>query len=84
MQVLIVSLLVSMALVQGVYGIQVTASGGSSGGSGSVALNFDLAKDATASSKLTIDGAAITPTTAISGSISDFQPNLPKSSGAQV
>ena len=46
-QVLIVSLLVSMALVQGVYGIEVTASGGRNGESGSVALNFDLAKDAT-------------------------------------
>ena len=73
MQVLVVSLLVSMALVQGVYGIQITASGGSNGESGSVALNFNLAKDATVNSKLTIAGASIGPTTAIGGSISTFE-----------
>ncbi len=73
MQVLIVSLLVSMALVQGVYGIQLTASGGSNSESGSVAMNFGLAKDATLNTELVINGAAITPTTAISGSISKFE-----------
>ena len=60
MHVLIVSLLVSMTLVQGVYGIQVTASGGSNDESGSVAMNFDLAKDATLDTELLIEGAAVT------------------------
>ena len=72
-QVLITSLLVSLILAQGAYGIQVTASGGSNGESGSVAMNFDLAKDATLENELVIEGAAITPTTVISGPISKFE-----------
>jgi len=71
-QVFIVLLLVFVALVQGVYGIEITASGSNNGQSGSVALNFNLAKSATVNSKLTIDGAVITPKTAISGSIYTF------------
>jgi hypothetical protein len=72
-QVFIVLLLVSMALVQVVYSIQVTASGGSNGESGSVTSNFDLSRDATLNGELVIEGAAIKPTTAISGPISTFE-----------
>jgi hypothetical protein len=72
-QTFIALLFVSMSLVQGVYGIEVTASGGSNGESGSVGMNFDLAKDATANSELVIEGAAVTPTTTIGGPISKFE-----------
>ena len=72
-QVLIVSFLVSVVLVQGVYGIHLAASGGGNGESGYVALNFDLAKDATLNSQIAIEGAAITPATAIRGPVSKFE-----------
>jgi len=65
-------LMLSLALVQGAYGIQFSASagggsGGDSSGSGAVTMNFGLAKGAALNSQITINGASITPTTRVIG-----------------
>ena len=66
-------LIVSMALIQGVYGIQITASGGSNGESSSVSMNFDALKTAAVSSKMVISGADITPAVDIAGPMAEFE-----------
>ena len=60
-------------LIQGAYGIQITASGGGNGESGSVTMNFDTLKDASVSGQIAINGADITPTAAIVGPITKFE-----------
>ena len=70
---LIVYTVVLIAFIQGVYGLDLIASGGGKGESGSVALNFDLATDSTLKGGVVINGATITPETTISGPVSQFQ-----------
>ena len=69
---LIVYLILLMALIQGVYGIQITASGGSNGESSSVSMNFDTLQATTVSSQMAISGAYVVPTTHIDGPIPSF------------
>ena len=66
-------LIVSMALIQGVYCIQITALSGSNGESSSVSMNFDALKTAAVSSKMVISGADITPAVDIAGPIAEFE-----------
>jgi hypothetical protein len=57
-----------IALIQGAYGgIQVTASGGGNGESGSVSMNYETSKSADVKSQIAINGATVTPSTAIKG-----------------
>jgi len=70
---LIVYIIALIAFIQGVYGIQITASGGGNGESGSVAMNFDTLKSTAVSSQIAINGATITPSTAIAGPIAEFK-----------
>jgi len=63
----------AIALIQSAYGIQITASGGSNGESGSVAMNFDTLKDTSVSSQIAINGADITPNVALVGPITKFE-----------
>jgi hypothetical protein len=66
--------LLTLTFVQGAYGgIQVTASGSGNGESGSVSMNYDILKSTSLSSKITINGGTITPSTAISGSLALFE-----------
>jgi hypothetical protein len=68
------ALAVLIALIQGAYGgIQVTASGGGNGESGSVSMNYDTLKSADVKSQIAINGATITPSTAIKGPIAKFE-----------
>ena len=62
-----------LALVQVVYGIQISTSGGGiAGGSGFVATQIDASKDASVQGPVTITGADIKPFTVISGPIKTF------------
>ncbi|MHB8119455.1 MAG: right-handed parallel beta-helix repeat-containing protein [Methanothrix sp.] len=71
---LIVYIIALIALIQGAYGgIQVTASGGVSGESGSVLMNYDTLKSTSVSSQIAIGGATITPSTTISGLVATFE-----------
>ncbi|MFZ2470561.1 MAG: hypothetical protein WAW52_01335 [Methanothrix sp.] len=71
---LIVYIITLITLVQGAYGgVQVTASGGVSDESGSVAMNFDALKTTSVSSQIAINGATITPSTTITGSVLKFE-----------
>ena len=70
---LIVYTIALIAFIQGAYGIQITASGGGNGESGSVAMNFDTLKSTAVSSQIAINGADITPSTAIAGPIAEFK-----------
>jgi hypothetical protein len=70
---LAVFLISLVALIQGVYGIQVTGSGGGNGESGYVSMNFDTFKSTSVSSQIAINGATITPSTAIKGPIAKFE-----------
>ena len=65
--------LMVIALIQGAYGIQITASGGGNGESGSVSMNFDTLASSAVSSQIAINNADITPSTAISGPIAKFE-----------
>ena len=65
--------LMVIAVIQGVYGIQVTASGGGNGESGSVSMNFDTLKDSAVSSQIAINDADLTPLTTISGPVAKFE-----------
>lgn len=63
-----------IALIQGAYGgIQITTSGGSNGDSGLVSMNFDTMKSTAVSSKIAINGATVTPSTAITGPVKRFE-----------
>lgn len=66
-------LMAILALIPMVNGIQITASGGGGGESGSVAMNIEAANEATVNSELAINGADITPATAMSGPIPLFE-----------
>jgi hypothetical protein len=67
-------LMVLVALVQGAYGgIQVTASGGCNGESGTASMNFDTLKSTAVSSQIAINGATIMPSTTITGPIKKFE-----------
>jgi hypothetical protein len=65
--------LMVIALIQGAYGIQITASGGGNGESGSVSMNFDTLASSAVRSQIAINNADITPSTAISGPIAKFE-----------
>jgi len=68
-------LLIALTLIQGAYGIQITASGGGNGEGGSVSINYDALTDSAVNSEIAINGADLTPSTAISGSIAKFEQN---------
>jgi parallel beta-helix repeat protein len=70
---LAIVLMVLVALIQGVYGIQITTSGGSNGESGSVSMNFDTLKTTDVSSQIAINGATVTPYAALIGPIAKFE-----------
>jgi hypothetical protein len=71
---LIVCTVLLIALIQGAYGgIQITTSGGGNGESGSVSMNFDTLKTTSLSSQIAINGAIVTPSTAITGPIKKFE-----------
>jgi hypothetical protein len=71
---LAIFLMVLVTLIQGAYGgVQITASGGGNGGSGSVSMNYDTLKSTAVSSQIAINGATITPSTAIAGPIPKFE-----------
>jgi predicted outer membrane repeat protein len=71
---LIVYLIALIALIPSAYGdIQITTSGGSNGGSGSVSMNFDTMKTTAVDSQIAINGATVTPSTAITGPIATFE-----------
>ena len=65
--------LMVIALIQGAYGIQITASGGGNGESCSVSMNFDTLASSVVSSQIAINNADITPSIAISGPIAKFE-----------
>ena len=65
--------LIALTLIQGANGIQITASCGGNGESGSVSINFDTLKDSAVNSEIAINGADLMPSTAISGSIAKFE-----------
>ena len=60
-------------LIQGSYCIQITASGGGNGESGSVSMNFDTLASTAVTSQIAINGADLTHSTAISGSVTKFE-----------
>ena len=62
-----------IALMQGAYGIQFTASGGGNGESGSASMDVDTLKTTTVSSQIAVNGATLTPSTAIAGPIAKFE-----------
>ncbi|MHC1687643.1 MAG: hypothetical protein AB9879_08030, partial [Methanothrix sp.] len=66
-------ILLTLALIQSACGIEFTASGGGNGESGSVSMNFDTLKATTVDSQIAINGADITPSTALSGSVAKFE-----------
>lgn len=70
---LAVFLILLVALIQGVHGIQVTGSGGSNGDIGSVLMNLDTLKFTSVSSQMAINGATVTPSTSIKGPIAKFE-----------
>jgi hypothetical protein len=71
---LIVYIIALIALIPSAYGgIQITASGGSNGGSGFVSMNFDTLKTTAVDSQIAINGATLTPLTAITGPIPIFE-----------
>ncbi|MEI6105138.1 MAG: hypothetical protein WCP70_14465, partial [Methanothrix sp.] len=71
---LIVCTILLIAIIQGAYGgMQITASGGSNGGSGSVSMNFDTFKTSALSSQIAINGATVTPSTVITGPVKRFE-----------
>ena len=69
---LVVYPILLIALIQGVYGIQITTSGGSNGESSLVSMNFDTLQATTVNSQMAISGAYIMPTTHIDGPIPSF------------
>lgn len=70
----IVYIIALIALIQGAYGgIQITTSGSSNGDSGLVSMNFDTIKSTAVSSKIAINGATVTPSTAITGPVKRFE-----------
>jgi len=60
-------------LIQGAYCIQITASGGGNGESGSVSMTFDTLKSTSVSSQIAINGATVTPLASIVGPITKFE-----------
>jgi hypothetical protein len=73
-KMVIVYIIALIILIQGAYGgIQVTASCGGNGESGTVSMNFDTLKTTSLSSKIAINGATVTPSTAITGPIKKFE-----------
>jgi hypothetical protein len=60
-------------LIQSAYGMQITATGGGNGESGTLAMNFDTLKASSVNSEGTINGADITPKTVMSGPIPRFE-----------
>jgi hypothetical protein len=71
---LLVYIIALIALIQGAYGgIQITSTGGGSGESGSVSMNFDTLKTTALNSQIAINGATVTPSTAINGPIKTFE-----------
>jgi len=66
-------LMLLIFFIPGVYGIQITVSGGGNGESGSVSMNFDTLKTTAVSSQMAINGAEITPSVAIAGPIANFE-----------
>ncbi len=71
---LIVYIIALIALIPSAYGgIQITTSGGSNGESGSVSMNFDTMKTTAVDSQIAINGATVTPSTAITGPIATFE-----------
>lgn len=63
----------TLALIQSAYGIQVTASGGINGESGSVSMNFDALKDTSVSSQIAINAADIAPLAVMAGPIAKLE-----------
>lgn len=70
---LFVIMLVLPLFVQGVYGIEVSVSGGDAGDSGSVTTSIDAADEATVNGEITIDGAIVTPLISMGGPITLFE-----------
>jgi predicted outer membrane repeat protein len=71
---LIVYIIALIAFIPGAYGgIQITTSGGSNGESGSVSMNFDTMKTTAVDSQIAINGATVTPSTAITGPVATFE-----------
>ena len=66
-------ILIALTLIQSACGIQITASGGGNGESGSVSMNFDALKDPAVNGEIAINGADLTPSTMIGGSIAKFE-----------
>ena len=65
--------LIVLAMIQGAYGIQITASGGGNGERSSTTMNFDPLITTAIHSELSISGADIAPMTDISGPIPKFE-----------
>ncbi len=65
--------LIVLALIQGACCIQVTVSGGGSGESGCISMNFGALKDSAVNSEITISGGDLSPTTAIMGPTAKFE-----------
>ena len=70
---LIVYPILLMSLIQGVYGIQITASGDGDGESGTVTMNFDTLKTTAMSAQMEISGATVTPSVTITGPVKKFE-----------
>ena len=70
---IIVYTIALIALMQGAYGIQFTASGGGNGEGGSVSMDFDTLKATSVSSQMAVNGATLIPSTVIAGPIKNFE-----------
>ncbi len=66
-------LLIAEALIQAASCIQISASGGSNGESGSASLDFVALESAGISSQIAINGADVTPSTAVIGPTAKFE-----------
>ena len=62
-----------VAVIGGAYGINFSASGGDSSGSGSVSMNTKAADSAAMNGIISINGATVIPQTSISGPVSNFE-----------
>ncbi len=62
-----------LSLIQSAYSIRITASGGGNGESGSISMNFDALESTAVDSQIAVNGADITPCTAIIGPTTKFE-----------
>jgi hypothetical protein len=72
-KLLVISVILVLALIQGAYGIEVSLSGGDAGESGSVTTSIGATDEASVNGEITIDGATITPLISTSGPIPLFE-----------